>query len=665
MTSTKTDKNQLSLHDGVLYAPRFLETHAGNKILHDPKTAIIELIANAWDAGARKVKITWPDGPGIKQFSIQDDGVGMTHEEFHHRWRTLNYNRRDEIGEFVVFPTSSHDHEAQRVAFGRNGVGRWSGFCFGESYDVDTKKKGFRNKYRVSRGSYQPFEIERLVTDAEADTHGTTISCSEPRQITLSAEEARAEIGMRFLTNPSFEVTVNHQTVSFEDIDDPNIQKQTLSVPGGESVDLIVIDTQLTDRSTRQHGLAWHVGGRLVGECSWKGVGLQDFIDGRRIAAKRFTFIVRADHLAEAKAIKPDWSGFDPDNQAFVDASSVVHESVREHMASVSEDDRKATVMKAREHNRDKLKEMGPLGRETWTKFVNEVQVKCPSIKESEVVKLSEIVANLEQSQSGYALLGTLSQYRPDQLDELHAMLERWTLDMAKAVLDEIEQRIKLVEELRHRTDDESSLEVQDLQPLFEKALWVFGPEFETIEYTSNQSMTTVVQHLFPHADGKGSRNRPDFVILPDGTAGLYSYPSFDEDGGEIGTERLVVVELKRPGVPIGSDEKAQSWKYVKELFEKGHLTKATKSIRCFVLGKTITNHEEEARWEKDRQVEIRPMLFANLLARADSRLLRLKERVKDAPFFKVHQQELEGFLAPIDGDGGLFDSHSDGDSAK
>jgi len=34
----------------------FLKTHAG-QIIHDPDIAIIELVANSWDAGARIVKI--------------------------------------------------------------------------------------------------------------------------------------------------------------------------------------------------------------------------------------------------------------------------------------------------------------------------------------------------------------------------------------------------------------------------------------------------------------------------------------------------------------------------------------------------------------------------------------------------------------------------------
>ena len=64
--------------------------------------------------------------------------------------------------------------------------------------------------------------------------------------------------------------------------------------------------------------------------------------------------------------------------------------------------------------------------------------------------------------------------------------------------------------------------EVGDLQPLFERSLWVFGPEFESLEFTSNRGMTEVIAKIFG-GDEQGSRQRPDFVMLPDGSVGLYS----------------------------------------------------------------------------------------------------------------------------------------------
>jgi len=646
MAKKRSTTNQLPLLDEVLYDERFLESHAGAQVLHDPKTAVVELIANAWDAGATEVKIQWPDGKAVRRFSITDNGCGMTEDEFKTRWRMLNYNRQTHQGDVVEWPDGLAEKPSLRHAFGRNGIGRWSGFCFGSSYIVDTSKGGKRNVFRVTRGKDKPFEIAHQLVNKDATNHGTRIASEEDFEASLSPSDARAEIGMRYLTDPNFAVLLNGEPVTFEHIDDPNIEHVTLDLPSGTTVELIIIDTEVTDRTSKQHGVAWHVGGRLVGTCSWRGVGTEDVIDGRRIAAKRFTFIVRADHLADAGAIKPDWSGFDKDHEAFQEAAAVVYERVRRSLLEASEEDRKQTLAKAREQNKDVLEELGPRERQSWTEFVTAAQEKCPSIKESDIIKLSEVVANLERAQSGYALLHRLSEYGPDQLDELHQLLEDWTLDMAKAVLDEIGRRLKLVEELYVRVNDKKTDEVQDLQPLFEKGLWLFGPEFETIEYTSNQGMTKVVQELFKQSAMKGSRNRPDFAVLPDGTCGLYAYPRYDDDGGELGTDRLVVIELKKPGVRIGQDEKQQCWKYLKELFSKGLLQERLTIVRCFVLGSQVDEFEHSPFETMEGTVRITPMLFDTAMQRARSRLLKLHQRVKNAPFLQAHREEIEAFLA-------------------
>lgn len=652
------ETTQSTLFSDMKYDPRFLETLVGSRILHDPKTAIVELIANSWDAGATEVLISWPDSNGAKNFSISDNGTGMTSNEFLDRWQTWCYDRQKEQGAIVRFPPKIAGAVSKRHAFGRNGIGRWAGFCFGEEYLVDTCKDGKRNCYLVQRKDETPLLIEPKREGLDCDKHGTRISCSSPRSLKLLPEDARAEIGMRFLTDPSFHVFLNGEKVDFEHIEDQKIQQVQVRVDDDRMVDLIIIDTRNTDRTTRQHGVAWHVGGRLVGECSWKGFGAyEDLIDGRRIAAKRCTFIVKADILVDI--VKRDWTGFeteDSKDDLYRKAANAVYEVVRQYLFQYSEEDRKETLAKARGRNLETLKTMGPLEREKWTEFVTKAQENCPSIKETDIVKLSEVVANLEQAKSGYALLHKISEYGPDQLDDLHRLLENWTLDMAKAVLDEIGRRLKQVEELRARMDNENTQEVQDLQPLFEQGLWIFGPEFETIEYTSNEGMTRVVQDLFKLDGATGSRNRPDFAILPDGTSGLYSYPCYDDAGSEIGTERLVVVELKKPGVKIGEKEKAQCWKYVKELYEKGLLRDGISRVKCFVLGSKIDPSENFADKKKSDYVVIQPLLFATVLQRAKSRLLKLHERVKNAPFLKNHREKLEAFLAPIETKSGLFE---------
>lgn len=244
----------------------------------------------------------------------------------------------------------------------------------------------------------------------------------------------------------------------------------------------------------------------------------------------------------------------------------------------------------------------------------------------------------MEQSDTKYSLINKLHELNPNQFDNLHEILSEWSLDLAKEVLDELQVRLRLLDELKERVLDTNTREVQDLQPLFHQGLWIFGPEYETIEFTSNEGMTKVIQSLFK-VDQSGSRNRPDFAILPDSTVGSYCYPTYDLDGGEIGVGRLVIVELKKPGVPISTDEKAQCWKYVTELLKKGLIGNATK-VTCFVLGNEIDPFEKEARRDNDNCI-IQPMDYQVVITRAKSRLLKLYDRVKGAPFLEEQRANL------------------------
>ena len=119
---------------------------------------------------------------------------------------------------------------------------------------------------------------------------------------------------------------------------------------------------------------------------------------------------------------------------------------------------------------------------------------------------------------------------------------------------------MKLIHELDQKLRDEKMDEVGDLQPLFERSLSVFGPEFESLEFTSNRGMTEVIRKIFGKVE-TGSRLRPDFVMLPDGSVGFYSRDSHDLGHEVNGVARLVVAEIKKPGVVIGSEQKSQAWK--------------------------------------------------------------------------------------------------------
>lgn len=620
----------------VLFAPRFLEQHAGASILTDPVVALIELVANAWDAGATEVRIDWPDRREQKPFAITDNGHGMSDAEFRRRWMTLSYDRRAEQGTCAHFPDEVTELPS-RPAFGRNGIGRHGVFCFGESYVLRSWKGGTEIAYRVSRGERSPLNPVSLGVAAR-DGHGTSIQAEKPRFPLMTADQARAEIGIRFLTDPAFSVFVDDRQVVLSDVPSKQLSRIDLSIEGVGPVTILVLDTRETDRTAKQHGIAWHVKERLVGNCSWRGSGHERFLDGRRAEAKRYTFLVHADGLEDA--VEPDWSGFKQSDERYQRTNERVQSEIRNQLIELTKEKRHATTQAVRAAHRETIVQMTPLSYEKWDTFVNEAQTACPSITEGELTQLAGVLAKLEVAGSAYALIGKLSELDSNDLDELHRILEEWSFDSAKLVLDELQTRMRIVDELRRKIRLSSTQEVQELQPLFHQGLWIFGPEYETIEFTSNQGMTAVIQQLFDSAE-KGSLNRPDFVIRPDSTVGFYSYPKYDSQGAEIGIDRLTVVELKRPGISISTDEKAQAWKYIKELIQRGLLQDHTR-VTCFVLGSELDSAESMVRTELNGRVEIYPMIYDTVLERASSRLLRLYERVRAAPFL---QDKIESYL--------------------
>jgi len=304
----------------------------------------------------------------------------------------------------------------------------------------------------------------------------------------------------------------------------------------------------------------------------------------------------------------------------------------------ISKEKRKETFYDIKSQNNQTLKRIGLIGQTKWNSFITQVQEECPSINETELAKLGTILANLEESQSQFSLIHALYELDPNQLDNLNEILEEWNVDLAKIVLDELQFRLKLLEQLKIKVLSKDTDEVQELQPLFKKGLWIFGPEYETIEYTSNQGMTSVIQNLYGGIE-KGSRKRPDFAILSDSTVGLYSYPKYDDEGGEIGVDRLTIVELKKPGVPLSSEQKSQAWGYVKELTKKGYVTPENK-ITCFVLGSEID--PLEAQETHQGGTKIIPLLYDTVVKRANSRLLNLYDKVKNSPFLENVRLEEE-----------------------
>ncbi|HET7233727.1 MAG TPA: ATP-binding protein [Longimicrobium sp.] len=616
------------------FGQSFLNHHAGS-IISDLNHAVVEIVANSWDAGAEVVQITWPSDSD-DEVAFVDDGTGMTEEEFYERWNTLNYNRLEHQGAFAEFPSGKQ--KRARIAFGKNGIGRHAMFFFADSYYVITAKNNRYTHFLVSRASGDaPFDIA-VVDRGETDHHGTRLSAVVERD--LFSEDSLVDlIGSRFVADPEFRIFVNGRSVDLTDLEHLS-EAGTVEVPNVGTLIIRRFDSQAAGRTSKQSGVAWWVTRRLVGMPTWE-VFDGPLLDARTQTGKRFVYVVEADALKSS--VKPDWSGFYT-TPATLAARRAISEYVRNDLRDVMRDIRRERKLDALRANRDRLQELPQVAQEHVARFTEEILTRSPTITSRDLDNAVEVLANLEQSRAGYELLEKLASLAPTELDKLDEILEEWTVQDAKRVLDELRYRLDLISELESLVENHNTDELHDLQPLFERGLWIFGPAFESLSFTSNRTLSTVVREFFGSAVLEHPRNRPDFVALPDTSIGLYSRDSFDENNEVSGIEEIVIVELKRGGFTLTYKEKDQAISYARELRRSGKVGDRTKIV-AHVLGSAI--EPDSAQDLNEGNTRIIPRRYSDVLRQAHARTFHLIKALEGKNKVAVSDRELDEVINP------------------
>jgi hypothetical protein len=620
-----------------LFGSDFLHDHVG-QIIDEPTVAVLELIANCYDAGANRVEVKWPALPG-EDLSITDNGIGMTREEFETRWRTLKYDRIAAQGSDVIFPTDLPSKK--RTAFGHNGKGRFSPLCFADEYKVETWRDGKCTTaiVELTSGGQFPFRC-KVESEKPKPGHGTVISAVARRNV-LPVQSVCDLVGFRFAVDPSFIVKVNGHAVKLLSLS--GLTTDPIDIDGYGRVIIYRVDPLRQERTTQLKGIAWWVNRRMVGEPSWDGLdGPGQYLDGRTMEAKRFSFVVEADLLkSETRA---DWSGF-KESEKTKAVRKAVHSFITDELRGLMADDRRSLKKAAIEQNRDLIEQLTPVSRRQVGKFIDEVQEKCPSLTSKELSRTIEILGKLEQSRSGYGLLRQLASCSTKDLDTWNSLMQRWTATNAEIVLGELERRLTVLKELQELIRDKGADELHELQPLFERGLWMFGPEYEAVDFTSNVSMNKVVREFFEKEGVTASRSRPDFVVLPDSSIGFYSADEF-VNGEVAGVRKILIVELKRGGFCVTQKEADQARGYAKELRAKG-CAQATTDIEAYVLGASV-----EVGLEKMTQgrITITPVPYDVILNRAHARTFNLQRRIAESkPEIKPDEEIAEVLEQSLD----------------
>ena len=207
-------KYQMSIDLNVL-------NHLGLKLYSNVPAVLSEVVANSWDADAKKVEIEIKSD----QIVITDDGHGMTEADVNEKYLTVGYERRKRDAKQTL--------RYERPVMGRKGIGKLSLFSIADIVEVQTVKDGKKNGFvmsaqkieaQISKQDGSTYYPDPLPDDKfTLDHDGTRIVLTKLKKRVSQAPAAlRKRLARRFSiigTEYNFMVRINGEPVEITDRD--------------------------------------------------------------------------------------------------------------------------------------------------------------------------------------------------------------------------------------------------------------------------------------------------------------------------------------------------------------------------------------------------------------------------------------------------------------
>jgi hypothetical protein len=614
---------------GSLFEEDFLLRTLGDHV-RVADVALSELVANAWDAGAERVEITIPEKQG-EPLAVSDDGTGLTKDQFFERWMKLAYNRQKHQGQYAEFPPGRTS--TRRPAYGRNGQGRHGLLCFGNNYEVETVRDGQLHRFRVRSSSGLEALHGDLIETRKAAGHGTKLIVNVTRR-RPDPDRIRDVLAARFLFDPSFAIVVNGSSLALGDLSGLAARRRVeVDDPEGHrkvTLEIFAIEGEAR-RNKHQSGVAFWVGGRLVGDPGWVLSGIQ-LLDGRSRLGRRLTFVVRsADFPFED--VQHDWTDFRR-TPLVAEVMRLVIEAVQDVLKGVMATHVHETAEDALAGVRGQLEDLAPGQRLEVAEAVEAVANSNPQIPSATITAVVSSIIQVKQKAAPQALIAKIMQLSAEDQDGLARLLDEWSVRDALTVLDEIGRRIKVVEVLQKLADDDRIDEVHVIHPLVTKARWLFSPEFESPEFASNVSLRNAVKAVFgkkvPANAFDNPAKRIDLLFLPDSTLSAVATEEMDHTRQLMTMDKVLLLELKKGGSVIGREEMQQAEDYIEDLLHCGHLD-GSPHVQAFVIGHKLNTRTTSVKIIGDPEKgRVTAMTFGQLIRQAHTRLFRIRDSVQE-----------------------------------
>ena len=222
--------------------------HLGRNLYRSFITVLGEAISNAWDADAKNVWIHLDRERSM--FSIKDDGMGMTTDDFQSKFLKIGYSKRSD---------GQRKTEGGRPFIGAKGIGKLALLSCAQTISVFSKTRNSSYiggvidntgldqaiKNDVEPGEYElkALNFELIENLKKNHNHGTIVVFEKTKKdLKTSIPQLKKLLAMSFrfsLIDSDFSIFVNDQEVTLADLKDLIANTQFLWLIGNQEDDYV------------------------------------------------------------------------------------------------------------------------------------------------------------------------------------------------------------------------------------------------------------------------------------------------------------------------------------------------------------------------------------------------------------------------------------------
>lgn len=547
------------------YAGGGIVRHLGLQNYKGPVAALAELIANAWDADSKEVRITIPvDRPFAPKDKIvvRDFGQGMCYKDCDEKYLVIARNRRD------VEKTDRTPNGRPLMA--HKGLGKLAGFGIAKIVEVKTISNGKLTYFRMSFDDLDKLKLgeeykPKMLSDEETTAlpNGTEIILKDlSLQRAVSEERFFSSMAAKFsVFSDRFKVFINDRLLEkkylplefhFPEKPDEEVKEidkdgfGTTVLSNGQSIKWWIGFAKETIKLEEFHGISIIARGRAAQDPwdfglaggAWGQHGLR-YLTGEIIAE-----FVDEGRTYECDTIMTNRAGLNwenPNNRPLYDW---VRKKISALLREWSSRRGRKTLEKVKENYPalvEKIERFQPRERTELNQAMSAL-AQVPTMEPEKLAELFEHVVDGYQDKVMVNVIEDIIKLPPEEMQKTLEILNEFDILEAIRTHKIVSSHVVVIRRFKEMIVA-GVPEKPDMHEHIRKYPWLIGIKYSPWDY--EPTLKQVLDEKFGvKVDDKGGKKIPDIVVMRGGTD-------------------VVVIELKRPDYSVGMEELNQVKGYV------------------------------------------------------------------------------------------------------